>query len=175
MPKVKYHFNTHTLKYERVIVSWKKRLFRLLSWLASAVVFGAVIMVLAYNLLDDEGRVLLARRAFEPDAGLWDVPGGFLEEGEHPLDGLRRELAEETGVDAEPGAFLGVFMDTYGDAPEANAVLNLVWEARVSTGELVPADDVSELRWFPPGAFPPDEELAFRWIAPALRAWFPGL
>ena len=43
-------------------------------------------------LVDDAGRVLLARRAYEPDAGLWDVPGGFLEEGESPLDGLRREL-----------------------------------------------------------------------------------
>jgi len=104
---------------------------------------------------DAQGNVLLARRAFDPDAGLWDVPGGFLEEGEHPLDALRRELLEETGVSAEPGAFVGVFVDTYGDGPEANAVLNLAWE----------------VRWFAPEALPPDEELAFGWIAPALRAW----
>ena len=31
-------------------------------------------------VVDGEGRVLLARRAFEPDAGLWDTPGGFLDE-----------------------------------------------------------------------------------------------
>jgi len=116
--------------------------------------------------------MLLARRAFEPDAGLWDVPGGFLEEGEHPLDGLRRELQEETGVAAEPGEFVGVFIDTYGDDPGANSVLNLVWRARISPGDLVPADDVSELRWFPAGALPLDHELAFHWIAPALREWF---
>ena len=120
---------------------------------------------------DGDGRILLARRAREPDAGLWDVPGGFLEEGEHPLDGLRRELLEETGVAALPGDFLGVFMDTYGDEPDANAVLNLVWEARLAPGELVPADDVAELRWFSREAIPPDHELAFRWIAPVLRSW----
>ena len=120
---------------------------------------------------DGHGRILLARRAFEPDAGLWDVPGGFLEEGEHPLAGLVRELAEETGLAAEPGDFLGAFMDTYGDGPEANDVLNLVWDARLAPGDPVPADDVSELRWFAPDALPSDDELAFRWIAPALRAW----
>ena len=52
MPNVKYHFNTATLKYERVIISWKKRLFRLLGWLATAVVFGAIIMLVAYNFFD---------------------------------------------------------------------------------------------------------------------------
>jgi len=125
-------------------------------------------------IVDGEGRILLARRAFEPDAGQWDIPGGFLEEGEHPLDGLRRELEEETGLGVEPGAFVGTFMDTYGDGPEANAVLNLVWEAQIAAGDPIPADDVSELRWFPPDALPPDHELAFRWVAPALRSWLSG-
>ena len=120
---------------------------------------------------DDDGRILLARRAFEPDAGLWDVPGGFLEEGEHPLDGLRRELEEETGLRAEPGEFVGVFMDTYGDAADASAVLNLVWTAAIAAGELAAADDVSELRWFPLDDLPSDDELAFTWIGPALRDW----
>jgi ADP-ribose pyrophosphatase YjhB (NUDIX family) len=120
---------------------------------------------------DAQGNVLLARRAVDPDAGLWDVPGGFLEEGEHPLDALRRELLEETGVSAEPGAFVGAFVDTYGDGPQASAVLNLAWEARLGHGALTPADDVSELRWFAPAVLPPDEELAFSWVAPALRAW----
>ena len=122
-------------------------------------------------LVDDAGRVLLARRAYEPDAGLWDVPGGFLEEGESPLDGLRRELLEETSLSIEIGDFVGVFTDTYGDGAGATAVLNLVWEARVTGGEPAPADDVSELRWFSRGALPADEELAFRWLAPSLRAW----
>ncbi len=115
-------------------------------------------------VVDDAGRMLLARRAHDPDAGLWDVLGGFLEEGEHPLDGLRRELLEETGAEIEPGEFLGAYLDTYGDGPEATSVLNLVWEARIVSGEPVPADDVAEIRWFPRDAPPPSEECAFRWV-----------
>lgn len=122
-------------------------------------------------VLDAEGRVLLARRAHEPDAGLWDVPGGFLEEGEDPLAGLRRELREETGLEIDVGAFVGAFTDVYGEGPGATAVLNLLWEARFAGGEPVPADDVAELAWFPRDALPADGELAFRWLAPALRAW----
>ena len=41
-------------------------------------------------------------------------------------------------------------------------------------GEPAPADDVSQLRWFPQSALPSDEELAFRWLAPTLRAWASG-
>ena len=36
-------------------------------------------------VVDDVGRVLLARRAREPEVGKWDLPGGFLDEGEHFL------------------------------------------------------------------------------------------
>ena len=115
--------------------------------------------------------MLLGRRAHEPDAGLWDALGGFLEEGEHPLDGLRREVLEETGLEIQPGRFVGTYMDTYGDEDGAVPVLNLVWEVTVSGGEARPADDVTELRWFDRGELPPDAEIAFRWIAPSLRDW----
>ncbi len=65
MPNVKYHFNTATLKYERVIVSWKKRLMRLLGWLATAVVFGAIIMLIAYNFFDSPKEKRLKRQLEE--------------------------------------------------------------------------------------------------------------
>jgi len=119
---------------------------------------------------DGEGRVLLARRAVEPYLGLWDCPGGFLEEGEHPLDGLRRELAEETGLVAGPARFVGIWMDVYGDAPEAAATLNIYWVVRVE-GEPVPADDVAELRWFASTALPGADGLAFTTVEHALAAW----
>jgi len=120
---------------------------------------------------DVEGRLLLARRAVEPYLGLWDCPGGFLEEGEDPLDGLRRELAEETGLVAGPARFVGIWMDVYGDASEAAATLNIYWAVQVEEGQPVAADDVAELRWFPAGGLPGPDELAFTTVERALAAW----
>jgi ADP-ribose pyrophosphatase YjhB (NUDIX family) len=121
-------------------------------------------------LIVDDGRVLLARRAFEPEAGTWDVPGGFLHEDEEPLDGLRRELREETSLEIEPLGLVGIFPDRYGSAVDATATLNIYWTARIVSGEPTAADDVSELRWFPLDDLPADEELAFANVAEALRS-----
>jgi ADP-ribose pyrophosphatase YjhB (NUDIX family) len=123
-------------------------------------------------VVDEQGRVLLARRAVEPDEGRWDTPGGFLDEGEEPRAAIRRELLEETGLEVEPGRFLDAVTDTYGEGPDAGSVLNLVWEAKVVSGQMSPADDVSELRWFAPDELPSDpDEYAFRWVAPFILHW----
>jgi ADP-ribose pyrophosphatase YjhB (NUDIX family) len=124
-------------------------------------------------VVDERGRVLLARRAVEPDLGLWDLPGGFLEEGEHPLVGLRRELLEETALEVEPLEFFGAWPDTYG-AEGSDWALNLVWTARVLGGEPRPDDDVSELRWFAADELPPPDACAFRNVAEILARWRAG-
>src|SRR5439155_26143560 len=121
--------------------------------------------------LDGDGRVLLGRRAHEPYRGRWDIPGGFLEEDEHPLDCLRRELREETGLDVEPGEFFGVWMDRYGPGENEPVTLNLYWTARVTGGEAKAADDVAELRWFEPDELPGPEELGFRSLVDVLAAF----
>jgi 8-oxo-dGTP diphosphatase len=108
---------------------------------------------------DSEGRILLARRVADPGAGLWDLLGGFMDEGEDPLETLRRELREETGLEAEPGAYLGGLPDRYGD--DGPWTVNFYWEGSLAPGEPRPADDVAELAWFPADALPPRSEFAF--------------
>ena len=78
--------------------------------------------------MERDGRLLLGRRAYDPSVGLWDLPGGFLEENEHPLDALVRELKEETGLDVEAQRFVGVWMEP---GYEGRTVLCLTWDARV--------------------------------------------
>ena len=109
-------------------------------------------------VLDDEGRVLLARRAANPGAGLWDLLGGFIEEGEDPLAALRREIEEETSLRIEPREFLGGYPDRYGD--EGIYTLNLYWTAQVSGGELELDEELAE-----------PSEFAFRNTLEALRDW----
>jgi ADP-ribose pyrophosphatase YjhB (NUDIX family) len=121
--------------------------------------------VTACALVVRDGRLLLARRAQDPFAGSWDLPGGFVGAGEHPHDAIRRELREETGLEVEPREFVGVWMDTYADG---EPTLNLYWTAAGDEGDPVAADDVSEVAWFSPDELP--DSLAFH-IADVLDAW----
>ena len=58
-----------------------------------------LVLVAACALIDVDGRVLLAQRpAGKPMAGLWEFPGGKVENGERPEDSLIRELEEELGI-----------------------------------------------------------------------------
>jgi ADP-ribose pyrophosphatase YjhB (NUDIX family) len=124
-------------------------------------------------VLDDDGRILLARRAADPGRGLWDILGGFADEGESPLETLVRELREETGVEIEPLEFYGAWPDRYGDG--GVWTLNLYWTARIAAGEPEAADDVAEVRWFAPEEIPPWDEFAFENTVAVLKAWKAGL
>ena len=120
---------------------------------------------------DELGRLMLVRRAVEPQKGKWDTPGGFLNEGEQPLDGLKRELREETGLEIEPVELLGVCTDVYGDGEAAPSIISLNWTCRVTSGVAQPADDVAEIRWFPADELPPEPEFAFPSVAEIVAKW----
>ena len=97
----------------------------------------------------------------------WDLPGGFVEEDEHPLVALERELLEETGLVVEPTELFGIWMQPY----EHRTVLSLTWLARPVGGRERAADDLVELRWFKPDELPADDELAFETYVEILSLW----
>ncbi len=115
-------------------------------------------------------HVLLAKRKVEPFQGQYDVVGGFLEYGEHPLHGAIREAREETGLNVKILDLLGVYMDTYG--PGGKSLLNFYYVGSVVNGRMRANDDVAALEWFPLENVPrtafKSQHTAFR----DLRRWF---
>ena len=114
-----------------------------------------------------EGRLLLVRRAFEPFKDWWDVPGGFLHDGEHPEDGAVREIGEETGLRVRLTGLVGIFMDTYG--PTGDATLNVFYTGEAIGGQEVAGSDATGLCWFAPDEIP--ENVAFACNRQAIRMW----
>ncbi|WP_329218704.1 NUDIX hydrolase [Streptomyces sp. NBC_01485] len=78
----------------------------------------------------------------------WSHPKGKLKRGEEPLDGALREVEEETGYRAAPGARLPTV------AYEANGRPKQVsyWAAEAVAGAFAPNDEVDRLLWLPPPA-----------------------
>jgi 8-oxo-dGTP diphosphatase len=63
-------------------------------------VSAKILLVAACALVDADGRVLIAQRPQgKAMAGLWEFPGGKIEDGERPEESLIRELKEELGID----------------------------------------------------------------------------
>ena len=97
-------------------------------------------------ILPGERGVLLVRRKYEPAAGAWCLPAGFMEYGESPERCAVRELKEEAGIRARLTGLFGVYAGF--DDPRVRAVLILYTAERVG-GRLRAGDDALAVRYFP--------------------------
>lgn len=104
--------------------------------------------VVAAALVDESGRVLLQRRAPNRSmAGLWEFPGGKVEEGERPEAALARELEEELGIEVAPERLTPA---CFASAPVGGRhMVLLLYLCRAWSGEPRPLD-AAELQWVLP-------------------------
>ncbi|MDQ4096000.1 MAG: NUDIX domain-containing protein [Actinomycetota bacterium] len=105
---------------------------------------GPRIAVGAVIVRDDE--LLMVKRGNHPGKGLWSLPGGRVEAREYLADALRREVAEETGLEVTVGELVGIF-EVVGDPHYV--VLDFFARAEKEGHAVAAASDVEEVRWVP--------------------------
>jgi ADP-ribose pyrophosphatase YjhB (NUDIX family) len=114
--------------------------------------------------ITERGEVMLIRRGIEPGYDKWAQPGGFLEIDETVRDAAIRETLEETGLEVEPGAILGLYSRVQA------AVVVVAFEARIVGGRPLVTRESLETRPFAADEIPwPD--VAFETSVRALRDW----
>lgn len=98
--------------------------------------------------LDAEDRVaLVGQHRYTLDAYSWEIPEGGVPDGEDPLSGARRELREETGVEAATWREL-VRVDLSNSITDERAVLYLATDLTHGEADPDPTEDL-EVRWVP--------------------------
>jgi 8-oxo-dGTP diphosphatase len=93
-----------------------------------------------------DGRLLIVRRANPPQ--LWTVPGGRIEAGEAAAEAARRELREETGIEADIAGFAGYreMMLREGGTLRSHFVI-LAFAARWRAGEARAGTELRDVEW----------------------------
>ena len=117
----------------------------------------------ACQIVLDGTKILLVKRAVDPGKGLWCLPGGFIEWGESPHEGAKRELFEETGLTAGELSHVGIYD---GRADSRRHILLIAYRILSWSGDPVAGDDAVQVKWFDIHDLPP---LAFSSHTQAIR------
>lgn len=122
------------------------------------------IRVAAGVIFNQQGQVLLAQRA-EPEflKGLWEFPGGKIEDGEAPEATLHREIQEELELKIAIDFLIGEFTDTY----QNRRVRILAYACKAITTQFK-ANEHLDVRWVNP------EDLMQYPLVPADKPIFPA-
>lgn len=116
-----------------------------------------------------DGHILLIRRAKDPAAGKFGVPGGFLDFEESAEEGTRREVREEVGLELQNLRFVTSAPNLYPYRDVLYPVVDLYFAANAIDPErAAPLDAVRSVEWRHPDDVP-DDEIAFSSMRVALR------
>lgn len=111
---------------------------------------GPSLAVDGVILVDD--AIVLVKRRNPPYAGMWALPGGFVEYGETVEDAVKREIMEETGLAVEIEKLAGVYSDP-GRDPRGHTA-SVVFLCKKVGGFLKADSDAADVRLFPLAKLP---------------------
>ncbi len=95
-------------------------------------------------VVNNNGKILIVKRGIEPEKGKWVLPGGFVDGDESPVQAAKRELKEETNLEAEDVKLITLVStksEMYGP------ILMLGYEALNVSGNPAPGDDAVEVKF----------------------------
>lgn len=111
-----------------------------------------IVLVAAAALINDKNEILLAQRPEGKSmAGLWEFPGGKVEEGETPEFALMRELEEELGIESRPTCYHPIAFASH--SYEDFHLLMPLFALRMWSGEIT-AKEHKALEWVHPLKMP---------------------
>lgn len=109
---------------------------------------SAAVACLIFN---SAGDLLLTRRAFEPNKGMLDLPGGFIEPMETAEEGAKREIKEELNLDLSDLKYLVSFPNLYPYSKMVVPTVDLAFVCKTDDLScLNPGDDVASVEFYPP-------------------------
>lgn len=115
---------------------------------------GPTLIVVA-ALIERDGRYLVAQRLpGDPFPGLWEFPGGKVEDAEAPEAALRRECMEELNIDIQVGRIHEVLFHSYQDF----SVLLLFYDSEILSGSPQPIA-CERIAWLEAHRMNPDDFL----------------
>jgi len=96
---------------------------------------------------NDEGKVLLTKRAIPPYLGKWVMPGGKVDLGEPITSALKREVREEVGLEVHVEGLIDIY-EIVPSNEHAEHYVILYYLASPKSGDLTPNEgEVSEVAW----------------------------
>lgn len=105
-------------------------------------------------IIQKDGKILVLKRSCEEDvfAEMWDIPGGKIEYGEKTVDGIKREVFEETGLDVEI-EFRPWSLWSFMTPAKERQTVGITLLAKYFGGDVKLSKEHTDYKWIDPSEF----------------------